>query len=161
MTKGVKAHCFVDKCPPMFLVDTPGLVLPPDPYTRDTELYYKLWLLKVCKTSQDHSRFDVAEYVLWKCNSLKNYCYVAPLQLPGPTDDIKAVLQHMEPDLKFAAQAAAEFISICWEHGLNQMVLDDLLLTSDDEARAHEIPLQWDEDEMMMATNFRTGFLLH
>ena len=89
MTKGVKAHCFVDKCPPMFLVDTPGLVLPPDPYTRDTELYYKLWLLKVCKTSQDHSRFDVAEYVLWKCNSLKNYCYVAPLQLPGPTDDIK------------------------------------------------------------------------
>ena len=74
---------------------------------------------------------------------------------------LQAVLQHMEPDLKFAAQAAAEFISICWEHGLNQMVLDDLLLTSDDEARAHEIPLQWDEDEMMMATNFRTGFLLH
>ncbi|CAB4384575.1 unnamed protein product [Rhizophagus irregularis] len=74
--------------PPVYLVDTPGVMIPhlPDPESS----------LKVALTGgiRDHLSDEVvmADYLLWRLNNFGNFGYVENFKLSGPTDDINFLL---------------------------------------------------------------------
>ncbi|CAI2186418.1 10567_t:CDS:2 [Funneliformis geosporum] len=74
--------------PPVYLIDTPGVMIPhiPDPVSS----------LKVALTGgiRDHlsSEEVMADYLLWRLNNFGNFSYVEKFKLSGPTDDINFLL---------------------------------------------------------------------
>jgi ribosome biogenesis GTPase A len=160
-TKGTKPHCFKDSKPELFMIDTPGLGHPVESFARDRELYYKLMLLNTSKKSLEHDPVEVADYLLWKCNRAKKYWYVDSLELEGPTDDIAVLLRQVVPseDPKARRKAAETFLRFCHQHGVVNMPLDDLRLTPEEEARVGRVPMNYDPDQLVIATNYTPGMM--
>ncbi|RIA85692.1 P-loop containing nucleoside triphosphate hydrolase protein [Glomus cerebriforme] len=120
--------------PPVYLVDTPGVMIPhiPDPVSS----------LKVALTGgiRDHLSEEevMADYLLWRLNNFGNFSYVEKFKLSGPTDDINFLLpaiskrigalqKHGEYNLK---TAATFFIKQYRNGKYGKYTLDDISIDS-------------------------------
>ncbi|GIX63431.1 GTP binding protein 7 isoform 2 family protein, putative [Babesia caballi] len=82
---------FVSENPKLYCFDTPGVMLPKMPCP---EVNLKLAALGCLN---DHSAGEdyIADYILYTLNRRHMFDYVEVLGLPGPTDDIKEVMEHI------------------------------------------------------------------
>jgi mitochondrial GTPase 1 len=88
ITRSVLTKIKVCEDPLIFLLDTPGVMMP---NIREIETGMKLAL---CACFQDHIVGDeiIADYLLYYLNKTKNFSYVEFLGLTEPTDDITKCL---------------------------------------------------------------------
>lgn len=88
ITRSVLNRIKIAEDPPIYLLDTPGILMP---NIKDTETGMKLAL---CSCLQDHQvgPINIADYLLFWMNQNENYSYVDLLGLQEPSDDIAKVL---------------------------------------------------------------------
>ncbi|XP_068597343.1 mitochondrial ribosome-associated GTPase 1 isoform X2 [Brachionichthys hirsutus] len=96
LTKAVLTKIQVCERPPMFLLDTPG-VLPPKIDSVETGMK-----LALCGTILDHLVGEdiIADYLLYSLNKLGEFSYVKKYDLQEPSDDIQRVLKHIAVKLR-------------------------------------------------------------
>eukprot|EP00667_Euglena_gracilis_P005862 EG_transcript_5907 len=175
-TKGIKGHLFIElENPTMpahwgyhpvtmghFLMDTPGLPLPPEVYHSEPEVYFKTVLLNISPPATAHDVVDMADFILWKCNRRQKYKYMELLGLKEPTDDIIELLSFIDSNSRtsaFARRKAAEaFVKATRDTGFIKFVLDDLDLTEKEEQMAKELHLAYDSEAVVLATNYAPGW---
>uniref|UniRef100_A0A3B1K4M5 Mitochondrial GTPase 1 n=1 Tax=Astyanax mexicanus TaxID=7994 RepID=A0A3B1K4M5_ASTMX len=89
ITKAVLTKIQVCERPPVYLLDTPG-VLPPKIQNIETGMK-----LALCGTILDHLVGEdiIADYLLYSLNRLQRFGYVEKYELEGPCDDIQHVLK--------------------------------------------------------------------
>jgi len=51
------------------------------------------------------------------------------------------------------------FLRFCHQHGVVNMPLDDLRLTPEEEARVGRVPMNYDPDQLVIATNYTPGMM--
>lgn len=88
ITRSVLNKIKISETPKVFLLDTPGILMP---RISDTEQGLKLAL---CGCTQDHLVGDelIADYLLYRMNKAQNFDYVKLMGLEEPTDKIIEVL---------------------------------------------------------------------
>ncbi|KAK3931874.1 Mitochondrial GTPase 1 [Frankliniella fusca] len=88
ITRSVLTKIQVCYEPPMYLLDTPGIL---EPQVRNIESGFRLAL---CASMQDHlvGFINIADYLLYWLNKNGHFSYVEELGIPGPCDDIIEVL---------------------------------------------------------------------
>ncbi|KAK7789859.1 hypothetical protein R5R35_003765 [Gryllus longicercus] len=88
ITRAVQTRIKVNEDPPVYLLDTPGIVAPS---IANVEAGLRLAL---CATLQDHLVGEevIADYLLYSLNKRKNFRYVDEMNLEEPVDDIRIVL---------------------------------------------------------------------
>lgn len=88
ITRSVLNKIKISESPKVFLLDTPGILMP---NISDTEQGLKLAL---CGCTQDHLVGDelIADYLLYRLNKAQNFDYVELMGLTEPTDKIIEVL---------------------------------------------------------------------
>ncbi|XP_006813561.1 mitochondrial ribosome-associated GTPase 1-like [Saccoglossus kowalevskii] len=91
ITRGVLKDIQVSNRPPIYLVDTPGIM---DPHIPGIEAGMKLAL---CATLHDHhiGCDVVADYLLFWLNKHSKFEYVEEFELEEPTDDIIFLMTHL------------------------------------------------------------------
>ncbi|KAG7462508.1 hypothetical protein MATL_G00185610 [Megalops atlanticus] len=91
ITKAVLTRIQVCERPPVFLLDTPG-VLPPKIESVETGMK-----LALCGTILDHLVGEdiIADYLLYSLNRLEKFSYVEKYELGEPCDDIQNVLKRV------------------------------------------------------------------
>ncbi|XP_036402846.1 mitochondrial ribosome-associated GTPase 1 [Megalops cyprinoides] len=91
ITKAVLTRIQVCERPPVFLLDTPG-VLPPKIESIETGMK-----LALCGTILDHLVGEdiIADYLLYSLNRLEKFSYVDKYELGEPCDDIQNVLKRI------------------------------------------------------------------
>ncbi|XP_029465464.1 mitochondrial ribosome-associated GTPase 1 isoform X2 [Rhinatrema bivittatum] len=96
ITRAVLSKIQVSERPPMFLLDTPG-VLSPRIATIETGLK-----LALCGTILDHLVGEdvIADYLLYTLNKKQQFSYVERYALGEPCDDIESVLKRIAIKLK-------------------------------------------------------------
>jgi ribosome biogenesis GTPase A len=88
ITRSVLTRIKICEDPPIYLLDTPGVLMP---NVRDIEMGMKLAL---CSCLQDHlvGEENIADYLLYWLNKNNNHSYVQTMGLSEPTDDITMCL---------------------------------------------------------------------
>lgn len=145
ITRSVLTHIKVSEDPTVYLIDTPGILIPT---IKDIQTGLKLTLVGCL---QDHvvGSYILADYLLFCLNKMGRYEYVYELGLPEPNDDILYVLVfiaakykktvqlktsfgrlEVKPNLQFAADY---FISLFRKGELGPFCLDIDLLQSKQE----------------------------
>lgn len=173
-TKGTSPHLFIELEKPKmvahwgyhpvtsgyYLIDTPGFPLSPQVYFSEPETYFKMFALNKVTKSAEHRAFDLADFMLWKCNRLQRYIYVDLFQLKGPTDNIHEVLDTIDASRSpFVREKAAElFCEKMFKGGFQRLMLDELDLTEEEERRTEEVVLAYEADQVVLATNWTPGF---
>lgn len=89
ITRSVLNRIKISEEPPIYLIDTPGIL---EPKVKDVESGLKLAL---CGCLQDHlvGNDVIADYLLFLMNRQENFLYMDVLGLKEPCDDILKVLQ--------------------------------------------------------------------
>lgn len=95
ITRSVLNRIKIREEPPIYLIDTPG-ILTPNVVDVDSALR-----LSVCASLQDHivGEVIIADYLLYWMNKNKHFTYVKHLQLEGPCDSIVFVLTKIATNL--------------------------------------------------------------
>ncbi|KAK0086620.1 hypothetical protein PV325_002863 [Microctonus aethiopoides] len=88
ITRSVLNRIKISEKPPVFVLDTPGIL---SPYVKDIYAGLKLALVGCL---QDHlvGQEIMADYLLFWLNKQKRFEYIEKLQLPAPSDNILEVL---------------------------------------------------------------------
>ncbi|XP_072022203.1 mitochondrial ribosome-associated GTPase 1-like isoform X2 [Amphiura filiformis] len=91
VTRSVMNRILVSASPPMWLLDTPGILTP---YVKDVETGMNL---AVCGTLLDYMVGDeiIADYLLYTLNQYNKLKYCKVYDLDGPCDDIFVFLAHI------------------------------------------------------------------
>lgn len=94
VTKTVLEKIKVSDNPPVFLLDTPGIL---EPNINNLEVGLKL---AVCRTLKDSvvGVEMIADYLLFWLNKHKHFSYLEYLNLKEPTDDIRQLIIHIARD---------------------------------------------------------------
>ncbi|GBE61098.1 GTP binding 7 isoform 2 family protein [Babesia ovata] len=82
---------FVSEKPKLYCFDTPGVMLPK---MQCPEINLKLAAIG-CVDDHSAGVDYIADYILYTLNRKKMFDYVEVLGLPGPTDDVKEVMEHI------------------------------------------------------------------
>eukprot|EP00731_Ephydatia_muelleri_P018603 Em0011g643a len=128
ITRSVTTRIMISNNPPMYVVDTPGVMIPNIP---NSEVALKLAATGMFRDHQVGEQL-IADYILFLLNNHKQFEYVRVYDLLGPCDDIEIVLGQMatrlgaqkkggEQDLE---RAARHFISSYRDGRLGSMTLD-------------------------------------
>jgi mitochondrial GTPase 1 len=120
----------VNEKPAIYVVDTPGVMLP---NVESVETGMRLALTGAIKDDVVGKEV-IADYMLFKLNQLRSTRYVDALKLPQPTDDIDELLAHAvrfcsahgkEPDVQ--RQLASEYVLKLFRSGaFGQFTLDPI-----------------------------------
>lgn len=91
VTKSVMNRIKVSSSPPVYVLDTPGVMTP---YLRDVEVGMKMALVGAL---QDHmvGLELLSDYLLFTLNKMEKFDYVQHYELSSPSDDIFDVLVHI------------------------------------------------------------------
>lgn len=151
ITRSVLTHIKVAENPTVYLIDTPGILIPT---IKDIHTGFKLALVGCL---QDHvvGSYILADYLLFWLNKEGQYEYVQVLGLPEPNDDVQYVLTfiaarwkktiqvkgpfgrlEIKPNFKFAADY---FINLFRKGELGLFCLDIDLLRSQQDNNARSI----------------------
>lgn len=128
ITRSVTTRIMISNSPPMYVVDTPGVMIPNIP---NSEVALKLAATGMFR---DHHVGEqlIADYILFLLNKNKKFDYVRVYDLPEPCDDIEVVLNQLATRLGAQKKggeydllrAARHFISSYREGRLGSMTLD-------------------------------------
>lgn len=121
----------VNDNPPIYLVDTPG-VMPPG-NVEDHEQALKLALTGAVKETIV-SDYVLADYLLFTLNKFRSTIYVEHFELPSPCDNIEEVLAGVSKKLKLPNSngtldlnaAAKIFVSLYRKGGLGKLTIDQV-----------------------------------
>merc|ERR1711860_203987 len=91
VTRAVLQKVTVCGDPLIYLVDTPGILIP---NIKDVHVGMKLALCNTISEKQIGEQF-IADYLLFTLNKLRNFSYVDEFGLQDPTDDIRQLLIHV------------------------------------------------------------------
>ncbi|KAF1329075.1 Ribosome biogenesis gtp-binding protein ylqf, partial [Globisporangium splendens] len=133
----------VNDKPAIYVVDTPGVMLPNIP---SAETGLTLALTGAIKDQVVGTEL-IADYMLFKLNQMRSTRYVDALNLPEPTDNIQELFGHVykkcgalgkEPDVQ--NKLAAEFLLQEFRRGaFGQFTLDPISMTTTPSSTAAEI----------------------
>eukprot|EP00698_Gefionella_okellyi_P008978 TRINITY_DN2253_c0_g1_i2.p1 TRINITY_DN2253_c0_g1~~TRINITY_DN2253_c0_g1_i2.p1 ORF type:complete len:300 (+),score=21.34 TRINITY_DN2253_c0_g1_i2:17-916(+) len=110
--------------PPVFLLDTPGVMIPT---IESADIGLKLALTGAIKDARVGAEI-LADYLLYSMNRLGSNRYVRPLQLKSVSDDIEHVLDVVKQNYGFQSeeQAAQQMLRMYRAGELGTLTLDDI-----------------------------------
>lgn len=88
ITRAVLTDIRINNDPPVYVIDTPGIMLP---NILDQDVALKLALLSTMKDEQVGEEL-IADFLLYTLNKHGNFSYVDKLKMAGPSDNIDVVL---------------------------------------------------------------------
>lgn len=130
VTRAVQNDIIVHEDPPIYILDTPGVMLPK---IEDQDLAMKLALIGTLRDDVVGEEL-LADYALFTLNRSRNFSYVDRFNLAGPSDDIEWVLEGIARRIgalgsggSVSYDRAARHLLLCLRQGkLGKLVLDEI-----------------------------------
>lgn len=130
VTRAVQTHVLVCQDPPIYVIDTPGVMIPD---LDDPDVALKLALVGTMRDDLVGVEL-IADYLLFTLNKHKQFSYVERFALGEPSDNIELVLEGIAKRIgalghegrPFIADAAQHFVNRFREGTLGHFCLDDL-----------------------------------
>jgi len=130
VTRAVQNDIIVNEDPPIYVLDTPGVMLPK---IEDQDLGMKLAMIGTLRDDVVGEEL-LADYTLFTLNRMRNFHYVDRFNLEGPSDEIDVVLDGIARRIGALGSGgspshdrAARHLLLCLRQGkLGKLVLDEL-----------------------------------